>query len=268
MELDDGYILFNKELIGSGRHSRVFLGQSKIKQKIVFKLFKDHRAYERELSILKTLHNKCSVPEILSTGTIDVMKYVVLPKYTITLQNFVKNNGILSLNEGLYLLYELVICLEEIHALNIVHRDIKPLNIMLHDKELIIIDFSLATTTEKKTVSCVGSPMFMSLNAHYKKIKKYTYKDDLESAYYTFLYCINGELPWSNIPDTMSKDDTLETILAQKKEHKRQYIVSKNNHEDILLEIEELFEKHDTTLEYEQKKFYKKFDLKNSHSIF
>ena len=44
MELEDGYVLFNKQLIGSGRHSRVFYGthkQSSNKQ-VAIKLFKDH----------------------------------------------------------------------------------------------------------------------------------------------------------------------------------------------------------------------------------
>ena len=186
MDLNGGYSLVNKNFISSGRHSRVFVGLSPTKTKTAVKLFKDNKVYNREISILKELHNKANVPTVLSTGNIkDVMYYIVMPHYTITLDNFIKSNGKVSAEEGLYIFYELVLCLEEIHSLDIIHRDIKPMNIMLHNKSMVIIDFSLATKRDHKmTTSVIGSAIFMSINAHRKELKKYTYKDDFMSCYY------------------------------------------------------------------------------------
>lgn len=269
MELDNGYVLLNKSLISYGRHSRVFEGLNNV----VVKIYKDNIAYERELCILKQLHNKASVPEVLCSGNIDKsLKYIVQPRYDITLHDCIQINGNMSIYNALYLLHELVVCLEEIHSLNIVHRDIKPSNIMLHKNSIVIIDFSLSIYDENEiTKSCVGSPLFMSINAHTKKIKKYTYHDDLESAYYTFLYCYHGNLPWSVfIQEETVKKEIFKKILSAKKVHDRKFkkLCQNGEHEEILLEIEEFYKNKNTSLEYEQKNFYEKFTLKNSHNIF
>ena len=271
MDLNDGYILLNKNFISSGRHSRVFVGLSPTKTKTAVKLFKDNKVYNREISILKELHNKSNVPTVLCTGSIrKVMYYIVMPYYTTSLHDFIKNNSKLSLEEGLYLFYELVLCLEEIHSQDIIHRDIKPMNIMLHDKSMIIIDFSLSIHKDHKmSTNVIGSPIFMSINAHRKELKKYTYKDDLMSCYYTFLYCIEGSLPWSNIPALVPKSRLFEEIHFQKSIFRSDYdYLCKNDHADIVLEIENFFEKEGISLSYIKEKLYEKIDVKNSHSIF
>lgn len=271
MELNDGYTLLTKNFISSGCHSRVFVGLSPTRSKTAVKLYNHYKAYNREISILKELHNKANIPTVLSTGNIkDVMYYIVMPYYTISLHDLIKNNSKLSVEEGLYIYYELVLCLEEIHSLDIIHRDIKPLNIMLHNKSIIIIDFSLATKRDHKlSTNVIGSPIFMSINAHRNELKKYTYKDDLMSCYYTFLYCIEGSLPWSNIPDLMPKSRLFEEIHFQKSIFKSDYdYLCKNDHADIVLEIENFFKKEDISMSCVQEKFLEKIDTKNSHSIF
>jgi serine/threonine protein kinase len=271
MDLNDGYTLLTKNFISSGRHSRVFVGISPTKTKTAVKLYKDVKVYNREISILKELHNNANVPTVLSTGNIrKVLYYIVMPYYTTSLNDVIKNNGILSVEEGLYLFYDLVLCLEEIHSLDIIHRDIKPMNIMLHNKSMVIIDFSLATHKDHKmSTNVIGSPIFMSINAHRKELKKYTYKDDLMSCYYTFLYCIEGSLPWSNIPNLMPKSRLFEEIHFQKSIFKSDYdYLCKNDHADIVLEIENFFKKESISMSSVQEKFYEKIDTKNSHSIF
>ncbi len=273
MELEDGYVLMHKQFIGSGRHSRVFYGTHKqsLNKKVAIKLFKDHNAYQKELYILKHLHNKANVPIVLSSGSISILKYIVIPKYDITLHDFIKNNGIIELNNALYLFYELVVCLEEIHSNGIVHRDIKPMNIMLHKESIFIIDFSLAApfTEDLLCNSVVGSPIFMSINAHKRGLKNYTYRDDLESLYYTFLYCIYGQLPWSDTLITHTKKRAFEEIEAQKMNFKCKYdyLCKSYNHEDIIQQIEEYYINNNNVLENEKKNFYEKIALKNSHII-
>lgn len=265
MDISNGYVLLNKDLISSGRHSRVFAGLSPIKKKVAVKLYNKNKVYCRELSILKQLHNKANVPEVLCTGSIKkVMDYIVMPYYTISLHDFIKNNGKVCIEEGMYLLYELVLCLEEIHSQDLIHRDIKPMNIMLHNKSMIIIDFSLAIhRNHEMTTNIVGSPIFMSINAHRKELKKYTFKDDIISSYYTFLYCIEGCLPWSVFPFSMSKTRLFEEIHFQKSIFKSDYeYLCKNDHADIVLEIENFFEKESIIMHDVQENFYKKIDAK------
>lgn len=265
MDLDNGYVLLNKDFISSGRHSRVFVGISPAKKKVAVKLYNKNKVYCREISILKQLHNKANVPEVLCTGSIrNVIDYIVMPYYTISLHDFINTMGKVSVEEGLCLFYELIVCLEEIHSQHLIHRDIKPMNIMLHNKSMIIIDFSLATSIDHEmTTNTVGSPVFMSINAHRKELKKYTFKDDIISSYYTFLYCIEGCLPWSMFPFSMSKTRLFEEIHFQKSIFKSEYdYLCKNEHADIVLEIENFFEKEGIKMLDVQEKLYKKIDAK------
>jgi hypothetical protein len=138
------------------------------------------------------------------------------------------------------------------------------MNIMLHNKSIIIIDFSLAIKRDHEmTTSVIGSPVFMSINAHRKELKKYTFKDDIISSFYTFLYCIEGSLPWSMFPFSMSKTRLFEEIQFQKSIFKSDYdYLCKDEHADIVLEIENFFEKQSIIMLDIQESLYKKIDAK------
>lgn len=268
MELPGGYTLYNKDLISFGRHSRVFLGTTNTKKKVAVKLYKSYKVFNKELSILKQLHNKANIPDVLHHGTLEVLYYTIMPKYDISLHEMIRQQGNICFTEGLFLLHELVVCLEEIHSDNIVHRDIKPMNIMLHGNRMIIIDFSLSINQDYKLrPSIVGSPIFMSIKAHKDELKKYSYHDDLESVFYTFIYCINGVLPWSFIPTSMSKTRAMEEIHFQKSIYKSPYdhlelLCRTGDHADILLEIEELLKTNHSTIQIAKEKFYEKIYAK------
>jgi len=268
MELPEGYTLYNKDLINFGRHSRVFLGATKTGKKVAVKVYKNYKVYNREISILKQLHNKANVPDILNYRSMEIVHYMIMPKYEISLHDIIRKHGNLNVVEGLFLLHELVVCLEEIHSENIVHRDIKPMNIMLHGNRMIIIDFSLSIHQEHTLRSTVvGSPIFMSIKAHKDELKKYTYHDDLESTFYTFIYCINGVLPWSFIPTSMSKTKAMEEIHFQKTIYKSSYsdlefLCRTGDHADILLEIEELLKTNHSTFLMAKENFYEKIYAK------
>ncbi|CUA68679.1 Casein kinase I [Rhizoctonia solani] len=106
---------------------------------------------------------------------------------------------------------QLIAALEHMHTRGIVHRDIKPDNILFQPPEsrnVCLIDFgfaypppsatevaeSLPRTSEMTTV--FGTLPYASLNAH--RGLKLTYRDDLESSAYTLLYLLRGSLPWSH----------------------------------------------------------------------
>lgn len=72
----------------------------------------------------------------------------------------------------------------------IVHRDMKPENILIHDGKLKIADFGLAKPTHSSNFleSNVGTPMYQSpqlLNS-----EKYTYKCDVWALGIIFYYVI------------------------------------------------------------------------------
>ena len=114
-----------------------------------------------------------------------------------------------SLKTGCLLADQMLTCIEHIHENDLVHRDIKPTNIVMglgaRYNVVNIIDFGLAKRlTNSKTskhisfrdhLNMVGTPLFASINAHLGK--ELSRRDDLESILYCLIYLIKGELPWS-----------------------------------------------------------------------
>lgn len=96
--------------------------------------------------------------------------------------------------------------LEQIHALYVVHRDLKPDNLMVKDDEVYLIDFGLATfyvdgatgdhiSSDTSHRELVGSPLYASHHVH--RGETHTRRDDLIQLGYIYLYMLNGgSLPW------------------------------------------------------------------------
>ena len=102
-----------------------------------------------------------------------VMEYVDGP----TLGKYVRSRGQLDVEEAIRLTLQITSGLEEAHALGIVHRDVKPGNILLHRLRAggllaKVVDFGLAVAleegdtdlraTQQPRHEIVGSPLYMS----------------------------------------------------------------------------------------------------------
>lgn len=99
--------------------------------------------------------------------------------------------------------------LNHIHDNYVVHRDIKPANFMIHNNELILIDFGLASfyvDSEERhlpqanptKMNIIGTPKYASWNVHCGE--EYSRRDDLISMVYIGLFLLYGQSIWSDIP--------------------------------------------------------------------
>ncbi|UCF86469.1 MAG: protein kinase [Desulfobacteraceae bacterium] len=89
------------------------------------------------------------------------MEYIDGP----TLKKFCKKNHLLPVNNVLEIMFITCKALDHAHKMGVVHRDIKPLNIMLKKSgDIKITDFGIAQIKSEQTASkgIVGSPSYMS----------------------------------------------------------------------------------------------------------
>ena len=121
-----------------------------------------------------------------------------------------------SIKTCLMIFYQILQRLEHIHSRNMIHRDIKPDNILsgIEEKSSIIhmIDFGLTRSIlNKKTgrhidfrtgKNLVGTARFVSINAHLGY--ELSRRDDLLTLGYVMVYFTLGQLPWQYV-DTRRK---------------------------------------------------------------
>ena len=164
------------KIIGLGGMSVVFEAYDLVAQKVVaLKMLRDEHAADPQQ--VRRFVNESKVVSMLShPGIVKIFNYSVRndTKYIameyiegITLKDYIRKKGVLSFNEIVSYTEQILHALEHAHDNGIVHRDIKPQNIMLLRNGLIkVTDFGIAkinggdtfTITEK----AIGTVSYIS----------------------------------------------------------------------------------------------------------
>jgi len=155
----DPYEIIKK--VGHGKYSEVFLGiDSRTDQKVIIKVLKPVKPnrYNREIKILQNLQNGPNVVKLLDTVKDSTSKTPALIFEYVNNTHFRTLYPTLGDFEIRFYLYELLTALEYSHSNGIMHRDVKPHNIMIdHEKrELKLIDWGLAEFYRPGTTYNVG----------------------------------------------------------------------------------------------------------------
>ena len=123
----------------------------------------------REIQIDARLRHPHVLP-LLDSGAVDGLPFFVMPfVHGPSLEERISREKQLPVAEVLRIGVEVADALDYAHARGLVHRDIKPGNIMMEDDHAVVTDFGIAIVTrgvdaERLTASGVssGSPLYMS----------------------------------------------------------------------------------------------------------
>ncbi|MEO5903567.1 MAG: protein kinase, partial [Gemmatimonadaceae bacterium] len=132
--------------------SRVFLAEEKaFGRMVVIKILSPEKTqgiladrFEREIKLAANLQHPHIVP-LFSAGTIEGLPYYTMPFVAgESLRTRLKDRKTIESDEGLQILRDTARALEYAHARGVVHRDIKPDNILLSGNSACVIDFGIA----------------------------------------------------------------------------------------------------------------------------
>lgn len=169
-KLDGRYEL--KELIGSGGMADIYKAYDSIEDKIVaVKILKEEfskddeflRRFRNESKAI-TLLSHPNIVKIYDVGFTDKIQFIVMEYIDgITLTEYIEKEGVIKWKDAVHFTVQILCALQHAHDKGIVHRDVKPQNVMLlQDGTIKVMDFGIARfarengrTLSEKTVGSV-----------------------------------------------------------------------------------------------------------------
>jgi len=114
--------------------------------------------FSREIAVLATLQHPNIVP-LLSADTVGDVPYFVMPLVRGESLGERLRRGPLSVRECVAVLEDVAQALEYAHAAGIVHRDIKPGNILLTGSSAVVADFGIAKALARRNGNAAPIPL-------------------------------------------------------------------------------------------------------------
>ena len=257
--------------IGEGGMANVYLAQDSIlDRKVAVKVLRGDlsaddkfiRRFQREAQSVSNLSHQ-NIVEVYDVGEEDGNHYIVMEYIDgKTLKQLLKKRDTLTLTEVIDIMTQLTDGIAHAHESYIIHRDIKPQNIMIEDNGLIkITDFGIAmalnATQLTQTNSVMGSVHY--LPPEQASGKGATIKSDIYSLGILMYELLTGSVPFKGdnaveialkhmkdkIPSIRKQNpaipQSVENILlkAAAKNPRNRYDSAKDMHEDFIHCLEE-----------------------------
>ncbi len=205
--LNDRYEVL--ELIGGGGMANVYLAHDVIlKRDVAVKVLRfDHSADEQFIKRFRreahsaTALNHPNVVMVYDVGETDDVYYIVMEYVKgSTLKQYIQKTPHISLETMVDIMLQLTSAIAHAHACGLIHRDIKPQNILVNEYEQVkVADFGIAlastSTTVTQTNSVLGSVHYLSPEQARGGIS--TQKTDIYSLGIVMYELITGNLPFS-----------------------------------------------------------------------
>jgi eukaryotic-like serine/threonine-protein kinase len=164
--------------LGGGGMSRVFVAEdSTLGRKVVVKVLAPELGggvnldrFKREISLAARLQHPHIVP-LLTAGEVDGLPYFTMPFVEGESLRARVSAGELPVNDAIAILRDVAKALEYAHSKGVVHRDIKPDNVLLTGGSAAVTDFGVAKAVSESTQSgttltgigvALGTPAYMA----------------------------------------------------------------------------------------------------------
>ncbi len=164
--------------LGGGGMSRVFLAEeTRLARRVVVKVLPPELAAEisvdrfnREIQLSASLQHPHIVPLLAAGGSADVLYYTMPFVEGEALRTRLARDGALPVRDAVRILKDVADALAYAHARGIVHRDIKPDNVLLSGNHAVVADFGVAkAVSQAKGQSgltsvgvALGTPAYMA----------------------------------------------------------------------------------------------------------
>ena len=177
-----GDYFYYTEPIGQGSFSLIYRGYRLKDKKLIaikkFTKFIEKKYIDSEINLMKNLNNSniLKLYEVIKTKTNLYLVLEYCEQGDLTKYINSKNNNY----DSIYI-YQLILALKYLYHKNILHRDIKPQNILIHNNVIKICDFGFATDLKNNDLlnTFCGSPLYMA--PEILKLGEYTDKSDIWS---------------------------------------------------------------------------------------
>ncbi len=197
-----------QDVVGVGGMAVVYKAYDNLDDRIVaVKILKDEylaneefrRRFKNESKAIAVLNHR-NIVKVYDVSFGDRLQYIVMEYIEgISLKEYIEQRGVLDWNEALFFGIQILRALQHAHDKGIVHRDIKPQNIMLLENGTIkVTDFGIARfshgETRTMTEKAIGSVHYIS--PEQAKGELTDEKADIYSVGIVFYEMLTGKLPF------------------------------------------------------------------------
>ena len=196
--------------VGSGGMADVYMAKDhKLNRNVAVKVLKSEyvedekflRKFETEAQAVARLSHP-NIVNVYDVGIEDGINYIVMELAEgITLKEYIRKKGYLSPKETVEISRQIASAISHAHKNHIIHRDIKPQNILVSDTGIIkVTDFGIAKATSSNTVTSTATAMG---SVHYispeqAKGRFCDEKSDIYSLGITMYEMVTGHVPFDH----------------------------------------------------------------------